>query len=44
MQIGGYCVPAYSAFEKYGKELYEVLNKKTGGSMTRYMVDLAESW
>jgi hypothetical protein len=43
-QIGGYCIPTWDSLGAVAKDLYSVMDTKTGGAMTRYMVDLAESW
>jgi hypothetical protein len=42
--VGGYCIPAWSALATVGKDLYKLLDTKSGGTLSKYMVDLAESW
>jgi hypothetical protein len=42
--IGGYCAPDWRTAQAVGKQFFAFLDTKTGGAMTRYMLDLAESW
>ena len=40
----GYCVPKYEEMKGVAEQLYAQMDKSTGGSMSRYIVDLMEAW
>ena len=40
----GYCVPKYQDMKDKAAAFYAEMDKSTGGSMSRYVIDLSEAW